>query len=102
MASKDRGAMRRSNAFSLESAAADDLGDRWASLLNGVEVWAVARQVEQLHSGVFEALADACDLVGRLVIDDDGAAGLHFRDQALFEPLAKDRQGRRCGARMPS
>lgn len=59
-------------------------------LLDRVEVGAIRRQVEQMHLSVFEALADACHLVGRQVVDDDDAARHHFGDQAFLQPLAED------------
>lgn len=50
-----------------------------------------------MHSRIFKALTDACDLVGGQVIDDDDALGLHLGDEAFFEPLLEDHS--RHGAR---
>ena len=49
-----------------------------------------------MHSGVFEALPDASHLVGRQVIDDNSAAGLHLWDQAFLKPLAEDHAVHPC------
>ena len=52
MASKDCGAIRRSRALSLESAAANDPGDRWESLFDRVEVGAERAKVPAIRGSV--------------------------------------------------
>ena len=65
-------------------------------LLDRVEVGAVGGQVEQVHSGAFEAFENTSNFVGRQVIDDDYASRPHFGDQAFLQPLAKDHAGHRA------
>ena len=65
-------------------------------LLDRVEVGAVGREIEQPHPGIFEALADACDLVSGKIVDHHDAAGLHLWDQPFFEPLLEDFSGHRA------
>lgn len=71
-------------------------------LFDGIEVRAIGRKVQQVHSGIFKTLANAGDLVGRQVVDDDDAPGLHLRDKALFEPLPKDEPGHRAREQLRS
>jgi hypothetical protein len=70
-----------------------DLGE---DLLDRIEVRAVGRQIQQVHSRAFEAFADTGNFVGGQVIDDDDATRHHFGDQALFKPLAEDHAGHRA------
>ena len=69
-----------------------DLGE---GLLDRVEIGRVRRQVEQGHAGVFEALPDAGDFVGRQVIADHDTAGRQFGDEMIGQPLLEDASGHR-------
>lgn len=62
-------------------------------LLDGVKVQAVGRQVEQPHSGIFEALSNAGDFVGGQAVAHDDAAGVHFGNKVVGESLLEDEAG---------
>lgn len=76
--------------------AAEQAFELGEDLFDWIEVGTIGREVKQVHACIFQALTNAGYLVCRKIVDDDGAAGPHFGDQAFFEPLLEDRARHRA------
>jgi len=54
-------------------------------LLDGIEVWTVLRQEEELGAGGANGVTDCLALMAAEIVNDDDVAGLEGRDKQLFD-----------------
>lgn len=59
-------------------------------ILDGIEVRAIGRQIEQCRPACFDSLANADDLVSGQIVHDDNVAGAQDRRQHLLAPRPED------------
>lgn len=85
VASTERSCAFRKSVLSLASAATDDPGDHWASLLDRVEVGAVWWEEEQSCACRSDGLAHGLAFVATQIIHDDDVAGCERGHKELLD-----------------
>ena len=57
--------------------------------LDGIEVWAVGRQEEEMRTDIANCIACRLSFMASQIVEDDDVTGLECRDQTLLAPCGK-------------